>query len=150
MVMSMILPEDIQQRRAELLADRDEIKSIVQQSDGLILNYFGLDALLGLLPVVGGLYTLSVGFFLYRKSVKYNLGSNTTWLYTGMTLLDAIGGIFPLGGDALDLFFRVHAWHGNALIEHIQGQVQAINDAEARLAQGQFLDIDILRRQLFG
>ena len=68
----------------------------------------GLDALLGLVPVVGDLASMAVG--LYMVAQARELGASR-WLQARMVgnlLLDAGVGAVPLAGDLADVYFKAH------------------------------------------
>jgi len=144
------LPDDIHGYKVELMTARESIARIVWFSDGMIGNFVGLDAVVGLIPGVGALYTLGVGSILMRQSLRFNFSQMKTLGFAGVTLIDALFGVVPAGGDLVDLFVRIHAWQGNALLEHIDKQIAVISHAEMLLANGGTPDLRVLRQALFG
>jgi hypothetical protein len=146
----ILIPVDIEQYLDELKANREYITRVTQMADAWLFNYFGLDALIGLLPVVGALYTLGTSVYLFNKSVKFRLGSSKLLWFGSIALADSLVSAVPITGDVLDLFIRVHAWHGNALIAHMDEQILAILKAKKLAEDGQVPDFDSLRKYLFG
>jgi Domain of unknown function (DUF4112) len=68
----------------------------------------GMDAALGLVPVVGDLVSAAIG--LYSVALARDLGASR-WLQTrmiGNLLADAAIGALPVAGDIADLYFRAH------------------------------------------
>src|SRR5512145_3513598 len=68
----------------------------------------GLDALLGLVPVVGDLVSAGIG--LYTVAQARELGASR-WLQArmiGNLLADAALGAVPLAGDLADVYFKAH------------------------------------------
>ena len=68
----------------------------------------GLDALLGIVPVVGDLVSMGVG--LYAVAQARELGASR-WLQArmiGNLLADAALGAVPLAGDLADVYFKAH------------------------------------------
>lgn len=68
----------------------------------------GLDALLGLVPVVGDLASAAIG--LYMVAQARELGASR-WLQARMVgnlLADAAIGAVPLAGDLADVYFKAH------------------------------------------
>ena len=68
----------------------------------------GLDALLGLVPVVGDLVSAGIG--LYAVAQARELGASR-WLQArmiGNLLADAALGAVPLAGDLADVYFKAH------------------------------------------
>lgn len=68
----------------------------------------GLDALLGLVPVVGDIASAAIGLYLVKQARE--LGASR-WLQArmiGNLLADAAIGAVPIAGDVADIFFRAH------------------------------------------
>jgi hypothetical protein len=68
----------------------------------------GLDAVLGLVPVAGDLFSAGIGLFLVAQARE--LGASR-WLQArmiGNLLADAALGAVPLAGDIADVYFRAH------------------------------------------
>jgi hypothetical protein len=74
----------------------------------LLRTTVGMDAVLGLVPVVGDAVSAAIG--LYAVSLARELGASR-WLQArmiGNLLADAAIGAMPLAGDIADLYFRAH------------------------------------------
>jgi hypothetical protein len=74
----------------------------------LLRTTVGIDAVLGLVPVVGDLVSAAVG--LYSVVLARELGASG-WLQArmiGNLLADAAIGAMPVAGDVADLYFRAH------------------------------------------
>ena len=68
----------------------------------------GLDALLGVVPVVGDLASAAIGLYLVAQARE--LGASR-WLQARMVgnlLADAALGAVPLAGDIADVYFKAH------------------------------------------
>lgn len=68
----------------------------------------GLDALLGLVPVVGDLVSAAIGLYIVAQARE--LGASR-WLQARMVgnlLLDVAIGAVPLAGDLADVYFKAH------------------------------------------
>jgi hypothetical protein len=68
----------------------------------------GLDALLGLAPVVGDLVSAGIGLYLVRQARV--LGASR-WLQARMVgnlIADAALGAVPIAGDIADVYFKAH------------------------------------------
>lgn len=96
-------------------------------SEGLFFGKIGFDALIGLLPGVGGFYTGAAGCWLLFQAHRVKTSLRDKFLIIGLTITDILIGVFPVAGDILDFFYRVHAWNGRRLISHIDTQLSAIN-----------------------
>lgn len=69
---------------------------------------FGLDSLVGLLPVVGDAVALGVGLYSIYLARKYNLGRAVVARMTANLLVDFAGGLVPVLGDAFDVFYKAN------------------------------------------
>lgn len=75
----------------------------------LIGRKVGLDAIIGMVPVVGDLVSAGIGLYLVHEARE--LGASR-WLQAKMVgnlLLDFLVGIVPVLGDFFDVMFRAHA-----------------------------------------
>jgi hypothetical protein len=69
---------------------------------------FGLDAILGLVPVVGDLAAMLLGLFPVYVARRHKLGK---WLIARMLMnlgFDFVLGATPLVGDAADVLYKAH------------------------------------------
>jgi len=74
----------------------------------LLRTRVGLDALLGVVPVVGDLLSAAIGLYLVTEARE--LGASR-WLQTrmiGNLLADAVLGAVPVAGDIADVYFKAH------------------------------------------
>src|SRR5688500_11280631 len=67
---------------------------------------FGLDAIVGLIPVVGDTATLLAGLYPVYVAQKHNVSWLTRARMLGNLALDAMIGAVPLVGDLFDVGFR--------------------------------------------
>jgi len=80
----------------------------------------GLDAILGLLPVVGDLAGL-VPAVLHQSSAKRLGVPRRTRIWMGLrSLLDLVVGAVPLVGDLLDVWLRANDRNAAALRRHVE------------------------------
>ena len=78
---------------------------------------FGLDPLLGLIPVVGDFVGLGLSLYIYREA--HNLDA-PDWLRRRMIRnmgVDLAGGFLPVIGDVFDLAWRANARNAQLLVE---------------------------------
>jgi hypothetical protein len=71
-----------------------------------VIGPVGLDALLGLFPVVGDLSSAAVSVSLIAKSLRYGVPRDVIAHMLGNVLLDVIIGTLPIAGDIADAWFR--------------------------------------------
>lgn len=94
-------------------AARQRLTVLTRLMDGvfeipLLKRKFGLDPVIGLVPVVGDLIPAAIGLYLVFEARE--LGASR-WLQArmiGNLLLDLLVGAVPLLGDFFDFMFRAH------------------------------------------
>jgi len=91
----------------------------------------GLDALIGLVPVLGDIVTTAMGAYIVWEA--RNLGMSR-WKLARMglnVLFDAAIGVIPVVGDAADLLFRSNTKNLKIILKHIDK-----HHPEARVIEG--------------
>lgn len=68
----------------------------------------GLDALLGLVPVLGDLVSAGIGLYLVREARILGASRRLQARMIGNLLADAAIGALPVAGDIADMYFRAH------------------------------------------
>ena len=68
----------------------------------------GLDAIIGLVPVVGDLVSQAVSSYIIWEARKLGVSRLTIARMIGNSLIDTIVGSIPLAGDTFDIFFRAN------------------------------------------
>ena len=104
-------------------------------SDGLLFGYVGLDAVTGLLPGVGALYSAGGGLWLLRQAVRAGCTRRTMGYGIGLVAADVVVGALPVLGDLMDVFLRSHAWFAGRILEEIDDRLAA-HDGPAPAAAG--------------
>lgn len=66
----------------------------------------GLDAIVGLVPVLGDLITTAMGAWLIWEARNLGMSKFHLARMAGNVGLDTVLGLVPFAGDAIDLFFR--------------------------------------------
>lgn len=148
MDMQQSLPVKIQAHEANLIQTKNEIQKFIKMSEGLIFDQVGLDALVGTIPGVGGMYTGIMGIWLLLQSYKVRADNEDKLMIVALTFIDVVVGILPIFGDIIDTFLRVHALNGNRLITHIDKQLMLIENTREQLNQGFNPDLSSLENVL--
>lgn len=102
---------------ANLQAGRDpaSVRRRLEAMEGLLERAFvvpgtnyriGLDAVVGLVPVVGDLITAAMGSWLIWEAKNLGMSRFQLWRMAGNIGVDTALGAIPLVGDAFDLAFR--------------------------------------------
>jgi hypothetical protein len=69
---------------------------------------YGIDGLIGLIPVVGDLITTAISLWLVREARALGAPWHVTARMLGNVALDGVVGIVPIVGDAFDVMFRAN------------------------------------------
>ncbi|MBB5047402.1 hypothetical protein HNR60_002157 [Rhodopseudomonas rhenobacensis] len=69
---------------------------------------YGLDGLIGLLPVVGDVITTAISLWIVREARELGAPWHITARMLGNVALDGAVGVVPLLGDAFDVMFRAN------------------------------------------
>ena len=69
---------------------------------------YGIDGLIGLIPVVGDIITTAIQLWLVREARALGAPWHITARMLGNVALDGVIGIVPLAGDAFDVMFRAN------------------------------------------
>jgi hypothetical protein len=69
---------------------------------------YGIDGLIGLIPVIGDLITTAISLWLVREARALGAPWHLTMRMLGNVALDGVVGIVPLVGDAFDVMFRAN------------------------------------------
>ena len=67
---------------------------------------FGLDSLIGLVPVAGDLVSAAIGIYPILLARRYGLGRTVVARMWANLAVDFVGGLGPVVGDALDVVIK--------------------------------------------
>jgi hypothetical protein len=81
---------------------------------------FGLDSVVGLVPVVGDLLPLVFGYFLMREAKRLGMSKYQLSLMATNYALDVIGGLVPVVGDIWDFTFKANKKNLRLLQKHVE------------------------------
>lgn len=90
---------------------RQRVELLEQLLEGIVVipginRRVGLDAIVGLIPVVGDLLTATVGFYLIWEARNLDLPRWKRWRMIANVGLDSVLGMVPLAGDLFDFVYR--------------------------------------------
>ena len=80
----------------------------------------GLDAIVGLVPVVGDLVTAVMGAYIVWEASNLGLPKWKLWRMAANIAIDTGLGAIPLVGDAFDLFFRSNTRNLRIVKRHLE------------------------------
>lgn len=69
---------------------------------------YGIDGLIGLIPVVGDIVTTAISLWLVREARALGVPWYITARMLGNVAVDGVVGIVPFAGDAFDVMFRAN------------------------------------------
>lgn len=105
------MPHRSSEDRSRALAEVETIAWVLDNSipvPGTGGRRFGLDAIIGLVPIAGDLVSAGIGLFVVWRGTRLGLPRIVVARMLANSALDlAIGGI-PLIGDAFDLWFKAN------------------------------------------
>lgn len=81
---------------------------------------FGLDPLLGLLPVVGDLGGAALSAYLIYQARRLKLPKSAIARMIGNVAVEAALGAIPLAGDMFDLFWRANIRNARIMRRHME------------------------------
>ena len=87
---------------------------------------YGIDGLIGLIPVVGDLITTAISLWLVREARALGAPWHITTRMLANVALDGVVGMVPLAGDAFDVMFRANV-RNVRLLQALDGQASALN-----------------------
>jgi len=84
------------------------------------INYpVGLDAIIGLIPVLGEIVTTAMGAYIIWEARNLGLPRWKIWRMVGNTAFDTAIGAVPVIGDAADLVFRSNTRNLRIIKKHL-------------------------------
>lgn len=84
------------------------------------VNYrVGLDAIAGLVPVVGDFVTAAMGAWIVWEAKNLGLPRWKLWRMAGNVVFDTAVGAVPIAGDAFDLLFRSNTRNLKIVRKHL-------------------------------
>jgi hypothetical protein len=69
---------------------------------------YGIDGIIGLIPVIGDLITTAISLWLVREARALGAPWHLTTRMLGNVALDGVVGMVPLAGDVFDVMFRAN------------------------------------------
>ena len=113
----------IQDRRdAAALRKRVEALEIILERSFVIPGInrpVGLDAIVGLVPVVGDVITATMGAYLIWEARNLGMSKWQIWRMVGNLGVDTALGAVPLVGDAFDFLFRSNTRNLKIIKKHL-------------------------------
>lgn len=83
---------------------------------------FGLDAIIGIVPVAGDLISQIISSYIIWEARRLGVSKVTMARMIGNSLIDTIVGSIPVAGDAFDVMFRANIKNLGLLKAHLARQ----------------------------
>lgn len=101
----------------------------------------GLDALIGLVPVVGDLISQVVSSYIIWEARQLGVSRFTLWRMIGNTTIDTVVGVIPFAGDAFDVAFRANRKN----LALLKGHLEKNGHVRAGKGRGPVIDVEAQR-----
>ena len=103
---------------------RRRVESLEQLLEGLFKvpvlgQRIGLDAVLGLVPVVGDAITAMMGLYLVWEARNLGMPRWQLWRMAGNVGIDTLVGAVPVAGDLFDLLYRSNTKNLKIIRKHL-------------------------------
>ncbi len=95
---------------------------------------FGLDALVGLIPVIGDVLTASMGAYLVWEARNLGLSKWQMTRMAGNVGFDALIGLIPVIGDGADFLFRSNSRNLKIIKRHLDRHHPGTRTIEGKIA----------------
>ena len=123
-------PDKLRRMTAELPLGTDphsvrrRVESLEQLLEGLfevpvLGRRIGLDAILGLVPVVGDAITAVMGLYLVWEARNLGMPRWQLWRMAGNVGIDTLVGAVPVAGDLFDLLYRSNTKNLKIIRKHL-------------------------------
>ncbi|MBY0458189.1 MAG: DUF4112 domain-containing protein [Gemmataceae bacterium] len=94
----------------------------------------GLDALLGLIPVIGDLGSAAVGMYIVRAAARLNVPTVVLARMMLNLAIDSALGIIPIVGDYLDILYKANAKNARLVVESVENRGATARGSWLKLA----------------
>ena len=123
-------PDKLRRMTAELPLGTDphsvrrRVESLEQLLEGMfevpvLGRRIGLDAVLGLVPVVGDAITAAMGLYLVWEARNLGMPRWQLWRMAGNVGIDTLIGAVPVAGDLFDLLYRSNTKNLKIIRKHL-------------------------------
>lgn len=107
------------------LAALDKVSRLLDSRFGLMGVNFGLDSLLGLVPVAGDVATGAAGLHALVTAWRLKLPASASVRIVWNLLFDTVLGSVPLLGDVFDIFFQSNRKNYRVVEKHLIRRAEA-------------------------
>jgi len=100
----------------------------------------GLDALIGLVPVLGDVITTAMGAYMIWEARNLDMPKWKLWRMAANTGFDALLGAVPIVGDAADVMFRSNTRNLKIIRKHLDKHHPATRTIEGKAIEATAID----------
>ena len=109
-----------------------KIETLLDRQFSIAGIRFGLDSIMGLVPVVGDLVSGALGLYLINEAKRLGVGKFTlTRMYANWGVDLGVGAL-PVVGDLFDVAFKSNTKNVRLLISHLEKEQRKITKAAGR------------------
>ncbi len=87
--------------------------------------HFGIDSIIGLIPIVGETIGLMLSLYLLFEAFKLGVSGSVKIKMLRNILVDWVIGLVPIAGDIADVAFKANIRNVKLLVEHIDQEHQS-------------------------
>jgi len=114
----------------ELLATINRLERYAELTDSrfripFTKVHFGIDSIIGLIPIAGETIGLVLSFYLILEAFKLGVPNALKFKMLRNVLLDWVIGLVPIAGDIADVAFKANIRNMKLLVEHIDQERQS-------------------------
>lgn len=88
---------------------------------------FGIDSIVGLIPVVGDTLTTAVSWYIYSFAKGAGVPGHKRMLMVWNIFIDWLIGLIPLFGDIFDVAFKANRKNVRIIMKHVESQINDNN-----------------------
>lgn len=117
--------------RERLLRRLERMETLLDRRFGVLGLRFGLDSVIGLIPVVGDTASAALSAYLINEAHKAGADNSLKLKMARNAGIDYLLGLVPFVGDIGDVFFKANTMNVRLLKEHLEGQAREKQVAQA-------------------
>lgn len=132
-----------------LAKDPQAVRQRVEAMEALLERSFripginfpiGLDALVGLVPVLGDVITTAMGAYMIWEARNLDMPKWKLWRMAANTGFDALLGAVPIVGDAADVMFRSNTRNLRIIRKHLDKHHPSTRTIEGKAIEATSID----------
>ena len=120
----------------EALEQLKKLEMLLDRQFSIAGIRFGIDSIIGLVPVVGDLISGAMGLYIINEAKRLGVSRWTMGRLYGNWGVDVTVGALPIVGDLFDVAFKSNTKNVKLLIADLERQERKIAKASARNSRG--------------